>query len=844
LNRRSGFARIQQLGLLRICGEGNAIHSRLRKFVVSGCATIVVALVPAASPVFGGEQERPAPAVEPSQVDADLDQDGIFEDLEARLGRLGPNERVSVLVRLALPATDARISTFEQSLGAFPVSRLFSLVQAFAASLTKGQINALARFPAVVHVEENSRMHVLNDTAQASFGVTAARTEAPALDGGDGVAAYSKDDLVTAVIDTGIDPGHLDLDEGKVLHFVDCVDETCADAAAFDDHGHGTHVAATIAGDGEARADRLYKGVAPEGALVGVKVLAGNGSGTDAGVVAGIQWAVANKDVYGIEVLNLSLGGDGCSNGTDLVSAAVNEAHDAGLVVAVAAGNEGPGTCTVSSPAAAAKALTVGAMRDFGANGFNLAYFSSRGPTLDGRTKPDVAAPGFNVTSADAGTASGYVAMSGTSMATPFVAGVAALMLEAGLSPGSVKAKIMETAVDWGPAGIDHEFGAGRLDAHAALQAAGASLGTAPSMPSHRHYAGNLAATGATADYLLNVTDTQFPIAATLIMPGITGGSASSPDFDLRLYSPSGSQLLYVWSTRRQEELGYKPTVAGTYRLRIESYRGGGAYWLDVSYGSAPDTTAPAAPTALTASPGNGQVVLDWANNSDADLAGYRVYRSSAGGPFSLVASPTASAQTDTGLTNGVNYSYYVTAVDSNAPPNESAPSATASATPVPPPPAPTVKSYNPAGYTIAAGSVYNSTGAVSRLYTNDGSRVEINSASGSPRVSELQPYATVTAAELATLSKLTVNFDAGVSSTGASLSFRVCRWDGGSTCTWETVASYGTGSTSDRSFTWSTATPAAYASPAGELRVSVRGTRNSSSFRTRTDWIRFTIEY
>jgi serine protease AprX len=819
------------------------IGSRTRKLVVGACMPLLVVLAPAAAAGLGGEPERPAPAVERTEVEADLDDDGVFEDLESRLAAVGPAVRVDVLVRLSAAPTDARIFGLERAVGRLALSRRFSLVNAVAASLTKQQIEALSRLPGVVHVEENSQVHALNDSAQASFGVTAARTET--VDGGDGLAAYSKEDLVAAVIDTGIDAGHLDLDEGKVLAFVDCVDETCDAKTALDDHGHGTHVAATIAGDGDARADKLHKGVAPEAALVGVKVLAGNGSGTDAGVIAGVQWAVANKDTYGIEILNLSLGSDGCSDGTDLLSAAVNAAQDAGLVVAVAAGNEGSGTCTISSPAAAAKVITVGAMRDFGDNGFNLVYFSSRGPTLDGRTKPDVAAPGVNVTSADAGTASGYVTMSGTSMATPFVAGVAALMLDAGLSPSAVKAKIMETAVDWGAAGADGEYGAGRLDAYAAVQAAGATVGAAPAMPLHQHYSSSLSATGATVDYYLNVTDTSFPLAATLIMPSITGGSASSPDFDLRLYNPSGSQVAYVWSTRRQEELGYRPTVTGTYRLRVESYRGGGPYLLDVSYGSGPDLVAPAAPTGLTATPGDGQVALDWANNTESDVARYHVYRRNGDGswPTTPLATVTASAFTDTGLANGVSQTYRVTAEDASE--NASAPSSEASATPEPPPPAPVVKSYNPSGYSIAAGTLYSGTGALSRLFSNDGQRVEVTSTtSGSPRVAELHPY-TAIAEAVSSLDKLTVNFDAGVSSSSASLSFRVCRWNADSTCSWETVRSYSTGSTSDRSYTWTTASPAAYVSSSGEIRVSVRGTRSSSSsFRTRTDWIRFTIEY
>jgi hypothetical protein len=361
----------------------------------------------------------------------------------------------------------------------------------------------------------------------------------------------------------------------------------------------------------------------------------------------------------------------------------------------------------------------------------------------------------------------------------------------------------------------------------------------------HQHYSGNLSATGAVFDYYLNVTDAQFPIAATLIMPSIRGGSASSPDFDLRLYNPSGSQVAYVWSTRRQEELGYKPTVTGTYRLRVESYRGGGPYLLDLSSGSGPDLVAPAAPTGLTATAGDGQVALDWANNSESDLARYQVYRRNADGtwPAGPLTTVTASAFTDTGLVNGVMQTYRVTAEDSST--NESAPSNEASATPEPAPPAPILKSYDPSGYTIAAGTLYSGTGTLSRLFSNDGQRVEVTSTtSGSPRVSELQPYAAI-AEGASSLDKLTVNFDAGVSSSGASLSFRVCKRNADSSCSWETVRSYGTGSTSDRSHTWTTTSPAAYVSASGEMRVSVRGTRSSSSsFRTRTDWIRFTIEY
>jgi serine protease AprX len=571
-----------------------------------------LSISPAGS-IASGLNKPPVSDEPPQPAKADLDRDKIFDDLEARLAGAAPGDPTDVIVRLDRPATLARIDALERAVGRFAVSHRFSLINGFAGTLRKAQVRAIGRIQGVMQIEENSAVRALNDTAQTSFGVTKARSDLFSLDGdGDGaVAAYTKDDLVAAVIDTGIDPNHLDLDEGKVLAFKDFVNGR---TAAYDDNGHGTHVAATIAGEGDARSDLLYKGVAPGGALVGVKVLNSLGSGTMANVTAGIEWVITNKDTYGIEAINLSLGASGCADGTDSTSAAVNKAHEAGIVVAVAAGNEGPGTCTIGSPGAAAQALTVGAMADMQPSGFKQAYFSSRGPTADGRLKPDVSAPGVSITSARAGTTTGYTTYSGTSMATPFTAGVALLMRDAdsALTPQQVKDKIMQTAVDWarggnnktaGSSGTDIDYGAGRLDAYAAVKAAGASINSAPGVPAHAFYEGSLPGTGASVDYKLEVTDTQYPIAATMILPALSGATATSPDFDLYLYNPGGSEVARADTSRRQDDLGYKPSATGTYTLRVKSYIGSGGYFVDVSVGAGPDTTAP---TIASVSPADG----------------------------------------------------------------------------------------------------------------------------------------------------------------------------------------------------------------------------------------------
>jgi serine protease AprX len=526
-------------------------------------------------------------------VAADRDRDKLDDGLEARVAPLADSSKANVIVVMRERALPARVDRLEAAAD-LDVSRRFSLIDAVAGRVTKDDLRALARHPLVDHVEHNKPIRALNNTAQESFGVTAARTNAPALDGNaDGnVNTYSPGDLVAAVIDTGIDAGHADLNEGKVIGFRDFVNNL---STPYDDHGHGSHVSATLAGEGDARPDLLYRGVAPGAALVGVKILDSAGNGSSAGLINALQWVVANKSLYGIEVVNLSLGTPGCSDGADADSMALAAAHDAGLVMATAAGNEGPGQCTVGSPGAAPKALTVGSMADMGPLGFFQAFNSSRGKTADGRVKPDISAPGYQITSADNNTGTGYTTISGTSMATPFVAGVALLMLEQNpaLTPQDVKDKIMQTAEDWGrgpnnaPAttGPDPEYGAGRLDAYAALKSAGAPLGTPPPGPVHTLREGALSSSTTQIDYPITVRDTRFPIAATLIVPQIVGGTAGSPDFDLYLLSPSGATVAQSEFTTRQEELGFMPAVTGTYTVRVRRFAGSAGFFVDISAG-------------------------------------------------------------------------------------------------------------------------------------------------------------------------------------------------------------------------------------------------------------------
>jgi subtilisin family serine protease len=589
----------------------------------------------------------------------DANHDKLFDTLDNRLARLGARRTVGIIAVLNQPATPALVERLSARAGGLQSIKRFTVIDGFSARATREQARALARRPEVAHVELNGSIQVTNDTPQEYYGVSAARAQVPGLDGNnDGNAnAYTKNDLVAAVLDTGIDTTHLDL-TGKVIGWNDLVNGR---TTPYDDNGHGTHVAATLAGSGNATPDRKYRGVAPGAALVGVKVTPADGVAIMSNVIAGLQWVVANKATYNIKVVNLSLGAPGCWDGTEAVSQAVNSAVAAGLVVVVAAGNASGDLCTVKAPGAAAGAITVGNMADPGAGGFFLRYDSGRGPTADGRMKPDVVAPGYQVESAAAGTTNGYKLMDGTSMATPFVSGLALLMLEQkpALTAVQIKDALHATAVDWGRGGDssiagskgpDVDYGWGRLDAFAALKSIGAPVTTAPPVPGHQELEGSLSGTGKKIDLPISISNVSYPVAATLTIPN----ASATKNFNLSLISPTGVELATSTRTDRTDFVVGRIDTPGTYLLRITSAAGTGDFFVDVSGGfglpSGNLLVNGSFETGLTGWAGDSaSTTLSLANDGKAGLQAAKVTRGGTLSTYSIVSTPHPLTYTKAG---------------------------------------------------------------------------------------------------------------------------------------------------------------------------------------------------
>jgi len=227
-------------------------------------------------------------------------------------------------------------------------------------------------------------------------------------------------------------------------------------------------VAGAAAGSGAASGGR-YRGVAPGATLYIAKSLDDHGSGMMSDVMAGIEWAVAQR----VHVIGLSLGSEGPADGSDALSQTCDIAVQLGVVVCTAAGNAGPRKSSVGAPGVAQEVITVGATSDNDA----VLNFSGRGPTQDNRPKPDVCFPGQNIISCRArGSSVGqviddyYTEMSGTSMAAPQAVGAVALILQRrpDLTPAQVKEILKQTAVNIG--GDINAQGNGRADLLRAVQ--------------------------------------------------------------------------------------------------------------------------------------------------------------------------------------------------------------------------------------------------------------------------------------------------------------------------------------------------------------------------------------
>lgn len=292
-----------------------------------------------------------------------------------------------------------------------------SAVRGFSASMSPSQAKQLEADPSVAYVEQN-RVVTASDTQSPvpSWGLDRIdQAELPLDDSytyessGSGVTAY--------IVDTGILTSHEDFG-GRAVSGTDTVD---GDDDATDCAGHGTHVAGTVGGS-------AY-GVAKEVSLVAVRVLDCNGSGSFDGVIAGIDWVTADHQAGEPAVANMSLGGGFSQTVNDAVSAAVAD----GVTFALAAGNDYAADACDGSPSSTPEAITVGATEDSDAR----AVYSNIGTCVD------IFAPGTDITSAWHTGDTDTSTISGTSMATPHVAGAAALVLSS--DPGATPAEVGDT---------------------------------------------------------------------------------------------------------------------------------------------------------------------------------------------------------------------------------------------------------------------------------------------------------------------------------------------------------------------------------------------------------------
>jgi subtilisin family serine protease len=383
----------------------------------------------------------------------------IAYDLQTRMRSVAAAQPMGVIVRHRQQAFVAHSAAATNEVS---VTHEYRLISATAMQLPAAQVEALSQDDSVEYIWPDLPVHTCLD-------VSVPHIRAPQVWN----AGFRGDGVKIAIVDTGIDAQHTDF-AGRIRAITSFVG-----GDGSDDNGHGTHVAGIAAGSG-AGSNGRYRGVAPGAELYVAKVLDARGNGSMSAVMAGIEWAVDQ----GAQVINLSLGGEAPGDGTDALSTLCDQVvRQMGIAVCVAAGNEGPDGSTIGPPGVARWVITVGAVDDNDA----MARFSSRGPTGDGRIKPDLVFPGAGIVAPRATHATigrlvepGYSEMSGTSMATPHATGAVALLLQAKPSgkPEEVRRALLGGAIDIRD--MPTAQGSGRGDLYAAYQRATRPLAGLP----------------------------------------------------------------------------------------------------------------------------------------------------------------------------------------------------------------------------------------------------------------------------------------------------------------------------------------------------------------------------
>ncbi len=362
--------------------------------------------------------------------------------------------------------------------------REFRALNAAAARIKASELEMLASDPDVESIQPDRVVHAAVFIGTVDYGWMTALTAASKST----VLPYDGTGIGVAIIDSGIDDDE-DLKDAKGHNRIVYKESfVTGDRATGDGYGHGNHVAGIVAGNGKhsstAEADYRIRGIASNANVINLRVLDKNGAGRDSDVIAAISRAIALKKTYNIRVINLSLGraiSVGCTS--DPLCKAVEAAWQAGIVVVVAAGNEGrdntlgnDGYGTITAPGNSPAVITVGAMNTLGTltrADDKITSYSSKGPTaIDHIAKPDLVAPGNRILSLrDSGsvldqihpenrvpkyvytikadnTAPDYYQLSGTSMAAPMVSGAAALLIQQNpaITPDQVKSRLMLTA--------------------------------------------------------------------------------------------------------------------------------------------------------------------------------------------------------------------------------------------------------------------------------------------------------------------------------------------------------------------------------------------------------------